>query len=186
MHLRPVLLRRFARDERGLSAIEFALILPIMVLLYFGLAEIMLSMMAERRAGHAASAVGDLVAQSQAGLKDADIDQILFVGVASMRPFPVADLSMRVTSVQANPQGTPLVVWSKAQGPSFSKLGNGATVSPFPANLLAAGDSVIMAEVKYSYANPIMKVIPHTLVFQDVFYLRPRRAAVITCSDCPP
>lgn len=184
--LRPSLLRRLIRDERGLSAVEFALILPIMVLLYCGLAEIMLSMMAERRASHAASAVGDLVAQSVSSVSSADVNQMLYVGVASMRPFPTTDLSMRVTSVQADVNAVPKVIWSKAQGPSLTKLNNGTTVTSFPANLLAASDSVIMAEVKYSYANPLMKVIPRTLVFQDVFYLRPRRAAVITCTDCPP
>jgi len=184
MQLRPPFLRRLIRDERGLSAVEFALILPIMVLLYLGLVEIMMSVMAERRAGHAASAVGDLVAQSSGTAQNTEVNQILYVGVASMRPFPVTDLSMRVTSVQADVNAIPKVIWSKAQGPALSKLSNGTTVAGFPANLLLAGDSVVMAEVKYSYANPLMKVIPRTLVFQDVFYLRPRRAAVITCPDC--
>ena len=179
------MLRRLARDERGLSAVEFALILPLMVLLYTGLAEIIMSFMAERRASHAASAVGDLIAQGRGVTTSTEVNQILFVGNSSMRPFPANDLSLRITSVQADSQAVPKAVWSTIKGPAYTtKPGAGTTVSPFPANLLLAGDSVIMAEVKYSYANPIMKVIPRTLVFQDVFYLRPRRAAVITCPTC--
>jgi Flp pilus assembly protein TadG len=179
------MIRRLARDERGLSAVEFALILPIMVLLYLGLAEIMMSFMAERRAEHAASAVGDLLAQGPGVTTNSEVNQVLYVGDSSMRPFPATDLSLRITSVQADSQAVPKAVWSKIKGPAYTtKPSAGTTISGFPANLLLAGDSVIMAEVKYSYANPIMKVIPHTLVFQDVFYLRPRRAAVITCADC--
>jgi Flp pilus assembly protein TadG len=176
--------RRLVRDESGVSAVEFALILPIMVLLYLGLAEITLAMMAERRASHAASAVGDLLAQSPQNIKNAGVNQVLYIGDASLQPFPTADLSLRVTSVQADTNGTPKVVWSKAKGPALSKLANGATVAGFPTNLLAAGESLIMSEVKYSYNTPLYKVIPRTLNFQDVFYLRPRRADVISCADC--
>ena len=185
MHVKPSLLRRLARDERGLSAVEFALILPIMVLLYMGLAEIMMSFMAERRAGHAASAVADLIAQGRGETTDTEVNQILFVGNASMRPFPVNDLSLRITSVQADTLAAPKAVWSKIKGPAYTtKPGAGTTVAGFPANLLLAGDSVIMAEVTYSYKNPIMNVIPRTVIFKDVFYLRPRRAVVITCPTC--
>jgi Flp pilus assembly protein TadG len=185
MQLRPFSwIRRLIRDERGVSAVEFALILPIMVLLYLGLAEITLAMMAERRASHAASAVGDLLAQSPQNINNAGVNQILFIGDASLRPFPTGDLSLRVTSVQTDSNGTPKVVWSKAKGPALSKLANGATVAGFPANLLAAGESLIMSEVKYSYNTPLFKVIPRTLNFEDKFYLRPRRADVISCADC--
>ena len=185
MQLRPLSwAQRLVRDERGVSAVEFALIAPIMVLLYLGLAEITLAMMAERRASHAASAVGDLLAQSTQNVTNAGVNQVLYIGVASLRPFPTAQLSMRVTSVKADATGAPKVVWSKAQGPALSKLGAGSTVSGLPANMLAADESLIMSEVRYSYNTPLYKVIPRTLNFQDKFYLRPRRADVISCADC--
>ena len=34
----PRMLRRLFRDERGVSAVEFAMIAPIMIFFYFGLA----------------------------------------------------------------------------------------------------------------------------------------------------
>jgi len=178
-------LRRLIDDESGVSAIEFAFIAPILVLLYWGLAEITMAMMAERRASHSASAVGDLLAQQQASITSAGVDQMLNIGVTSMQPFATGTLSLRVTSVQANATGSPQVVWSKAQGPGLSKLGAGATVAGFPTGLLAADEAVIMSEVKYTYNTPTMKVINRTLTFEDVFYLRPRRANVIICPDCP-
>jgi Flp pilus assembly protein TadG len=165
-------LRGFVRDVRGVSAIEFALILPAMVLLYFGLAEITMSMMAQRRASHAASAVGDLV------------DDIFYVGVGTMRPFPTADLSLRVTSVRADEDNIPRVIWSRAHGPGMTKLAAGEDVT-VPGNLLVAGDSVVMSEMTYSYETPFKYFVPNSLVFQDKFYLRPRRTAVIQCPDCP-
>jgi Flp pilus assembly protein TadG len=177
-------IRSFARDARGVSAIEFALILPAMVLLYFGLAEIVTAMMAERRAGHAASAVGDLVAQHRAQDIDKDlVDDIFYVGVGTMRPFPTADLSLRVTSVQSDEDNIPRVIWSRAHGPALAKLATDAEVT-VPFGLLEIGDSVVMSEVSYSYETPFKHVIPNSIVFKDKFYFRPRRAAVIECPDC--
>jgi Flp pilus assembly protein TadG len=178
-------LRGFVRDVRGVSAIEFALILPAMVLLYFGLAEITMSMMAQRRASHAASAVGDLVAQNKNQNITRDlVDDIFYVGVGTMRPFPTADLSLRVTSVRADEDNIPRVIWSRAHGPGMTKLAAGEDVT-VPGNLLVAGDSVVMSEMTYSYETPFKYFVPNSLVFQDKFYLRPRRTAVIQCPDCP-
>ena len=57
-------LRRLIADRRGVSAVEFALVAPILVLLYFGLVELSQAATADRRLAHATSAVGDLVAQA--------------------------------------------------------------------------------------------------------------------------
>ncbi|HEY3696299.1 TadE/TadG family type IV pilus assembly protein [Phenylobacterium sp.] len=185
---------RLFRDQRGVSAVEFALIAPIMIMLYVGLAQLTLGMMAERRSSHAASSIGDLVAQQQASIKTADISQVLNLGTATVQPFPTTNLSMRVSSVVANPAGTAQVTWSQVQGGGLPKLAQNSTPAGFPANLLAAGESVIQSDVRYDYDLPIGAGllnllhlhIPTTMHFSETFYLRPRRAAAIACSDCPP
>ena len=57
-------LKRLRRDERGVSAVEFALIAPVMILFYFGLAELTQVMIAERKTVRTASAIGDILAQT--------------------------------------------------------------------------------------------------------------------------
>lgn len=179
-------LKAFIRDRRGVSAIEFAFIAPIMILLYMGLAELTLAMMAERRASHAASAVGDLVAQSAASMTNADVDKVLYIGKAVVSPYSTTGLSLRVTSVKADAGAVPKVLWSKASGASLTKLVQNSTVAGFPANLLAANESIIKADVIYKYDTPLKTIVPNTLNFSSTFYLRPRRADVIACADCPP
>ena len=173
------MLRRFRKDQSGLAAVEFALVAPVMILLYCGLAELTLAMMAERQAAHSASVVGDLVAQTTQ-MNATQMSDIFSVGVAIMKPFPAAALSFRVTSVKADVNGVPKVVWS--QGHGLGAMTAGATVASFPANLLAPGDSVIEADVSYSYASPIMQVLPHAITYADTFYLKPRRSAEVTFS----
>ena len=52
-------IRGFWRDPRGVSAVEFALIAPLLILMYCGMAELSLAMMAQRRLSNIASAIGD-------------------------------------------------------------------------------------------------------------------------------
>ncbi len=174
------LFRRYRKDEGGVAAVEFALIAPVMVLMYFGLVELCQAMIAERKANHVASAVGDLVAQVDT-LNASDVDDIFSIGNTIMSPFPVSTLQMRVTSLTANAQGTPLVDWSRGSG-GLTKLAAGSTQT-IPLTL-AAGDSIVMTEARYSYTSVVQMVLPNALNYSEIYYLRPRRSDKVTCTGC--
>ena len=70
------LFRRLSGDPSAASAVEFAIMLPIMLLMFFGTAEFGEAITIDRKVGHVASALGDLVAQSKS-LSDADMQNIL-------------------------------------------------------------------------------------------------------------
>jgi Flp pilus assembly protein TadG len=173
------MLRHFKTDERGLAAVEFALIVPIMVLLYCGLAEFTMAMMAERRAAHAASVVADLVAQS-GQITGTQVTDIFAVANAIMDPFSAGTLKLRITSVVADNNATPKVVWSQDNQHGLGALSGGTTVAGFPPNLLTAGDSVIQADVQYSFTSPLRIALPNPLAFSDTFYLKPRASSSVT------
>src|SRR3990167_7599340 len=97
-------LRRLGRDRRGVSAVEFALIAPAMVASYFGMAEITQALLAERKAAHAASAIGDLVSQSSS-VSTADITDIFSIASTIMQPYTTTTPKMRVSSVTADSGG---------------------------------------------------------------------------------
>ena len=174
------MLRRFGDDKRGVAAVEFALTAPVMILLYCGLAEITMGMMAERQAAHSASVVGDLVAQS-AQVTGTEVTDIFNVGAAILKPFPATSLAMRVSSVKADINGVPRVVWSQAYG-GMASLSANTTPAGFPPGLLAAGDSVIEADVGYTFNSPIQQVLPHPITYADSFYLKPRTSSEVTWS----
>lgn len=171
------MLRRLRSDQRGLAAVEFALIAPVMILLYCGLAELTMAMMAERRAAHAASVVADLVAQSSQ-VTGSQVTDIFSVAKAIMDPFAATTLKLRITSVTADVNAVPKVSWS--QGSGLSPLAVGATVTSVPANLLVAGDSVIMADVQYAFTSPLQITLPSPVSFSDTFFLKPRASPSVT------
>ncbi|USQ94973.1 TadE/TadG family type IV pilus assembly protein [Caulobacter sp. RL271] len=171
--------RGFWRDHRGVSAVEFALIAPLLILMYCGMAELSLAMMAQRRLSNIASAIGDLVAQNaQTGpAKTADIFKI---GDTIMAPFTTTALQMCLASVTSDAKGKNTVAWSRA---SVSDMANcpaqDAVLTDVPAGVLAASQTVILARASYTYTPTIKLVFPGGVTFNRTFYLRPRRSDAV-------
>lgn len=174
-------LTRLRGDRRGVSAVEFALLAPIMIAFYFGLTEFCQGYMAQKRMAHTTSAIGDLVAQTDAVTKD-QLDDIFGIGGMIMKPFSTTNLTTRITSVTRNASGVAKVDWSRASGITPRVSGSTVTV---PADLIANGQSLVMSESTYDYKSPIQYLMPAVTKFSSTFYLRPRRVEKVTCSDCP-
>lgn len=172
MHLKTLI-----KDRRGAAAVEFAFVAPVMILMYYGLAELTQGMMADRRASHVASAIGDLVAQDTM-INTSEMNDIFNVGKAIIAPFPTTGLSMRVTSIRKDANGAIQVMWSKSSG----SMGVLTTVASVPAGLIANNESVILAESSYVYNSATKQALPNALTFTQKYYLKPRKTAQVTWS----
>ena len=172
---------RLWADPRGAAAVEFALLLPLLALIYFGVVEVLQGAMAEQRVAHTASAIGDLTAQSST-ITSAEVGDIFQVGDAIMAPYPTDGLQMRVSSLTADKNGNVTVAWSQAQG--MTALTKGSTAPSLPTNVIAANESVVMGETKYTYKSVFGQVLPQPIVFRETYYLHPRLSPQVTCTDC--
>jgi Flp pilus assembly protein TadG len=176
--MRPI---RLLADRRGAAAVEFALLLPLLALLYFGIVEVTQGAMTEQRVAHTASAIGDLVAQSSTITSD-EVGDIFTVGDAIMSPYPTSGLQMRISSLTADKNGAVTVAWSQAQG--MAALTKAAAAPTLPTNVIAANESVVMGETKYTYRSVFGMVLPQPIVFSETYYLHPRLSTQVTCTDC--
>jgi|HubBroStandDraft_2_1064218.scaffolds.fasta_scaffold34846_3 Flp pilus assembly protein TadG len=174
-------LRQLAEDRRGVAAVEFALLLPVLALLYFGVVELTQGAMTEQRTQHVAATVGDLVAQNST-VTSAQVSDIFSVGNTVMYPYPTTSLKLRVSSVSADAKGGVTVSWSQADG--MTPLSKGATVSSLPANVIAPGESLILAESQYTYTSVFGQVMPAPVIFKQTAYLHPRLSTSVGCADC--
>ena len=156
-------------DARGVSAVEFALILPILVLLYLGCVEVSLALTVDRKVTTAGSVVGDLVAQS-AKLCTADINNIFDATTSVLTPYPAAPLKIIVSYVTIDDSGAK-VVWSEAKNDTKRAAGSKIILPP---DVSVAGTDLVVAEVSYLYAPTFGQAIKENLTFADTFYLRPR------------
>jgi Flp pilus assembly protein TadG len=179
-------LKRLSRDERGVSAVEFALIAPVLILFYFGLAEATQVMMAERKVVHTASAVGDIVAQLTT-TTPTELDDFFSMAGTLMTPFPAStQLKICVASISADAtSGAMTVDWNRVKNSATCPAKGSAVASTaVPANLIDKGQSAIMARATYTYTGPTNMVIKTNPTFTKTFYLRPRISNKVVCSAC--
>lgn len=168
-HRFKTLCARAAFETSGVSAIEFALILPIMLSLYLGSVEISQAISASRKVTLTARTVADLVAQATA-VTTADMTNILDASTAVVTPFSTATLGIVVSSIEINAAGAATVAWSKARN-ATPRAPNPITL---PTGLGIPNSSLILAEVTFVYTPAIGYVLTGPITLRDRIYMRPR------------
>ena len=77
---------RFVRDRRGVSAVEFALVAPIMICLYFGCVEVSDAVAGDRKVSLTAAALAILSAQVTT-ISTSDMTNILNASSCIIQPY---------------------------------------------------------------------------------------------------
>lgn len=162
-------------NEKGVSAVEFALIAPVLVLIYFGCIELSLLMRADRHVTSTAASLGDLTARLIT-VSDQDMMELYNAAEVMMQPYSAQSARMRITSVVDNGNGETRVAWSDAL--NIDPYTPNATIT-VPAGLVPSPGSVIIAEVEFDYESRLGFVLNTSRTVKDVFYLRPRRVSSI-------
>lgn len=171
----------FTGNKRGMVAVEFALIIPLMIMIYFGTVETTNAMTASRRVTNVAQTAADLTAQA-ASVSTSDINDIFAASAAILTPFPANAIKITITSVVANSSNATTVEWSKAYGTGATALSTGKSVT-LPTGLTSANSSVVMVNVTYTYTSPIATYITGPIVMTETAYLKPRRSVSVAFSS---
>jgi Flp pilus assembly protein TadG len=165
-----------ARDTRGVSAVEFALLLPLMLSLYLGAVELSQGIAADRKVTLTTRTIADLVSQVT-NINNAGMTNSLNAAAAVMAPYSVANLKVTISSVSIDANGRATIAWSDALNGTARAVGSTVTL---PSALNVASSSLIWSEVQYSYKPVIGYVITNTLTLKDQIYMRPRLSTSVT------
>lgn len=170
--------RRLVRDNRGLSAVEFALILPVMLTLFLGGTEITQGITIKRKTTIATRTIGDLVAQGT-NINNAEMTAIFAATGAVLSPYPAANLKVAVSNIWIDANNVARIVWSDGYNGGVARTA-GSTIT-LPDGLDAyPNTSLIWAEAEYTYTPTIGYVVTGSLDLKDKVYLRPRLVSCIT------
>jgi Flp pilus assembly protein TadG len=187
-------IRKFREEQSGVAIIEFALILPIMVGLYFMLNETTNGMRAARKVTMVARVMADLSSRP-ANLSDADRNDIFNSAKPILSPYDTSLAGYRFSSIRFDGSGNGFVDWSEASGTGFSAHTRCTPAQPsippktqitVPAGLKLANTSVILAEVKFRYKPIIGVTITGTIDLADQLYMRPRSSDFVTRNGLTP
>ena len=164
---------RIGRDERGVAAVEFALIVPVMILLWLGGVEVTSALSVDRRVHALASSIGDLASRSKS-LTYAEVDDIFQIAPGAMFPYSTDGIGLRVTAINVDSAGAAKVAWSRAKG-TYSALPIAASAQAMVPDALRVADTqVIMSETSYGYRPTLGYVITGTLPLTDRMFYTPR------------
>lgn len=175
------------RDEcEGAAAIEFALIAPLMIMLFVGTLEVSAAVSVNRKVSRISSVVGDLVTQSTE-LNGSDITNIMQVSSDIMEPYDNS-VKIRITGI-AIESGSATVTWSCHQGWSAVATGSTYTV---PNNIKTDGTFLVAARVQTVYQPMVGWVRYHepsgvsfdqtSITMDEQIFLRPRIGASVDVS----
>ena len=171
------------RDERGVSAIEFALIAPTLLVLYVGAVEFGNALTVDRRVGLVATTAADLVAQKKT-TSNSELQDIGNAATSILTPYSTSPLKIVLTSVVADQNNKGKVAWSYGYNGGSARAKNSSYT--VPEGLTQPNSSVILAEVTYDF-SPLLNLsgLPNPGFFQmsHTFYARPRKSLTVTKSD---
>jgi len=170
-------------DSRGVAATEFAMIVPLMLVMLFGTVEVSSGVAVNRKVTLVARTLSDLTSQSTA-VGDTDMTNFFAASYGIMWPYPSSPIKATISELYIDPAtSVARVQWSKGSYPRAS--GSPVTV---PSGLIGKDSSgntianqyLIFSEVSYLY-QPITGYVMSSagVTLSDTAYTRPRQSICV-------
>jgi Flp pilus assembly protein TadG len=179
-------------DCRGVAATEFAMVVPIMLLLFFGTVEISSLVAIQRKLTLVARAASDMTSQSLDSINATAMQNVFAVSGAIMLPYSLTPLKATVSEVFIDNNGIAKIQWSQSAIVGMDGSPTAALIdSPHkpsdpvavPPGLLIPNTWLIWSEVSYDYKSIVGYVLKGTITKKDEAFTRPRQSL---CVDYPP
>lgn len=190
-------LKALVGDRRGVAALEFALVVPLLLCMYFVTMEVAQAIETNKKVSRVGSMVADLITQQQTITKS-EVEAVMAIGEATLQPYNRSKPKISVTAIQITDETTPKVkvVWSR-------KLVNGAfsvdaakdSITTVPTALKIKGSFLIRVTSSLGYKpvitwaaedKPALGLMAafDGISMAETYYLRPRMSSTVPCADC--
>lgn len=170
----------FARDDRGLALVEFAIAAPVLLLLYLGGWQLSDALACRRKVTITARAVSDLTSQF-ASVTGAQEDSIIAAATQIMAPFSAANATIVVSDLHTDGSGNTTVAWSRASSNATART-QGSSFA-LPASMVSNNSDLIYGEVRYAYAPTALYGLTGPVTLADQVYMSPRLSSAVSWSS---
>jgi Flp pilus assembly protein TadG len=167
---------RLLRDCNGMAATEFAMVLPVLLLMFLGAVELSNGVAIDRKVTLTARTITDLVSQASV-VNNADMTNILNAAAKVMTPYSNTPLKVKVSAVDIDNAGLAKVAWSDALNDTKRSTGSSVTLPPA---LAVPNTQLIFGEIQYAYQPPVGYAVMGNINLNEKFYTRPRQGGTVT------
>jgi len=190
------ILSRFIASARGSAAVEFAIVIPVLILLFLASVDAGRAIgvyMKVRSAAYTLGTItnicGDIQASNgpcQTAITAAGIQQITSAAATVLSPYSSSPLVATVSQLSINANGQATVSWSyslngtaRSQGASVSIPSTLASEFTTYNATLSFPQYLIFGEISYTYTPIFTYFVTHAITLSDSIYVAPRNATCI-------
>jgi Flp pilus assembly protein TadG len=167
---------RWRRDRRGASAVEFALVVPVLVAIYIGGLETAQGVGIYRKVTDTTVELANVTAQYTT-MSATDVANVMNGSAQIMAPYPTSGLSIILAEITTDANSAAKVTWSQSYNGAVA-LTPGSTVT-LPSGMASPSSNYIFVKTAYAYVPPITYGIAGSIPIGDQIYMRPRQSPSI-------
>lgn len=178
------MIRRFTRDQKGLAAIEFAFIAPLLLLLYFGTVDLTNWYMAHRRLVVAGSTIADLTTQNPGTVTGTAIGQYWAAVGDIIAPLALSNVKLTMRDFRKD-GGTAKRQWGYSQGSAACSANpTAAQLVALAASEMTEGNDILVAEVCTTMEPLVLQFFGFDAVNMNYqISMRPRLGKTLDCTS---
>jgi Flp pilus assembly protein TadG len=169
------LYRRFCVSTRGVAAIEFAMVLPVLAILFLGTFDggrAIATYMKVRSATFVLAAVTN----QYSTIASTDMTSITSATAKVLAPYSSSPAVVTISQIAVSSTGAATVSWSYSMNGTARTQGASITV---PSNLATPSSYLIFAEVSYTFTPMFGYFTSGTINFSDNLYVTPRSSTCV-------
>jgi Flp pilus assembly protein TadG len=171
--------RSLLKNQDGVSAMEFALLFPLLFSLLASIYDLGQGIVLNQKVNTASQVIGDLVTRFEV-VDTTILADVINAGELSLYPYSLNSFRYNVTSVEFDEDGDPFVIWEYTDGGGLD-----AGVINTATGLGDEGEGVVIVSVNYVYEPLFTNFAINDITMTERAYLRGRKSMTVTCTDCP-
>ncbi len=174
--------RLLRRDTRGLAAVEFALVAPVLVTMLVGAIDVSRAVALNQRVGLVTQMVADLAARETQLTAD-DVEAIYDIAALVMDPYPTEELQISIIPVMSatDDAKNTLVYPSTTNRPTYPSGSELPMCQAYPLveGFLKTNESVIVVETRYKFEPLWAKKVIEPITWEKKAYAKPRKSLCV-------
>jgi Flp pilus assembly protein TadG len=178
-------LRAWAKDRSGTSAVEFAMLVPVLMVIYLGGVQTFQGVATYRKLSDATVELANVTAQYQT-MSSTDFTNVSSAVSQIMAPYPSGNLAIVISIIKTNAANQACVYYSSAYNGGIQLTQNSAFTAP--PNLTVANSTYVLVQTSYLFTPSLAFGVIGNTTMTDHMYMQPRNSATITVAGdtaCP-